>query len=170
MYAIHSNVLAAHSFLVGSIADWRVQIQMIGREVCPALFISWEIRTQFLKSLERMRDASGELGMAASKLAAAPAFDECLNWFSQERRHGTVDLQKLITHAHLVASTFFDELSSRSMFVLNASNSALLSRSEAPFGPAVHDAFPSARAGLTEAGRCSALGQHTASVTLLMRT
>jgi hypothetical protein len=64
---------------------------------------------------------------------------------------------------------FRDELKGRVFFTLAAGSQAYWDPATPLFGQGVHDAFPSSRYEVAEAGKCFALGRYTACVMHLMR-
>lgn len=163
-----ANLLAAVGYLAGAVSEWRTQAQLINQGVCPPVQIPQNYRVHFLKSLERIRDASEELDMVASRAAAGRAFDDCLGWFAGEHRYGAFDLQKIITHADHVVHAFADEMRARLVFVMPSKHADYYDH-PALFGEAVDEAFPSVAPDIAEAGKCRALGRWTAAVMHLMR-
>lgn len=163
-----ANLIAAVGYLAGAVSEWRTQVQLINQNVCPPLFIPGEYRLQFLKSLERIRDASKAMDMVASSAAADRAFDDCLGWFSVDRRYGAFDLQKVISHADRVVHAFMDEMRARLVFVMPSKHAAFYDQ-PFPFGEAVEEAFPSIAYDVAEAAKCRSLGRWTACVMHVMR-
>lgn len=64
---------------------------------------------------------------------------------------------------------FRDELEGRVFFALSPGSQSYWDPASPLFGQEVHDAFPSSRYEVSEAGKCFALGRYTACVMHLMR-
>ena len=74
-----ANTHAAIGFLSGCASDWKLQIQLMNQRVIAPLDIAFGTRAMFLKSLERLRDAAGELAMVVTGELARRAFADCAN-------------------------------------------------------------------------------------------
>lgn len=108
------------------------------------------------------------MDMVVSTASAARAFDECLRWFSTDRRYGAVDLQRVISHGDRVVHAFMDEMRARLVFVMPSKHAEFYDHAF-PFGETVDEAFPSVAFDVAEAAKCRSLSRWTACVMHVMR-
>jgi hypothetical protein len=119
------------------------------------------------KDAEFIRQYLVDASVAAEQLgldAVIPQAERMLRSLSDGNNHiGTVarDLEELRLR-------IFDQLDSRLFYFVNPSLSRYYTEGSL-FGPEVDDAFPSAAPEIAEAGKCRALGRHSATVFHLMR-
>jgi hypothetical protein len=163
-----ANMIAASSFLTGCAGEWKAVVQIMNSGRVHSHPLSEHTRVNFLKSIERIRDASNELSMVATNAAAIRAFEYCLPLLAQDRPYSARDLDMLVSHAERIVLPFNDETRARLFFIIDSKHSDFFSDT-GTFGDAVEDAFPSASPEIVDAGKCRALGRWTACVLHLMR-
>ena len=109
-----------------------------------------------------------ELGFLASAAALKRA-KVCMQEMSDPTKSYAQNQDRLERLFTDFRHRLFDELKAPHFLVLLPAERSLF-QPEAPlFGQSVHDAFPSSRNDIEDAGKCMALEQNTAAVLLLMR-
>lgn len=160
-------LLKPMSFIGGALSEWRLLQQLEGHMV-PQM-ISFDVRVNFLKSVEMLKEVSALLSMRASHRIIETGWDEAVQQLAPNRPLSRHELQTLIVYADKIVHVFVAEATALSLMAL-ASGHANYAGADTPlFGTAVDEAFPTAAPEIADAGRCRAAGLWTASVMHLMR-
>lgn len=164
----NANLLSAVGYLTACVADFRKQIQLMQKGIAGSTSMDSEMRVWIIASLERLREASEDLGMRASTAACQRAHEASLTALSTFRPLGSRDLEALMTLLSQAVQVFSDEMRGQFVFCLPGKHAAHFGE-PVPFGQSVENAFPSAAFDIVEAAKCRAVGRWTASVMHLMR-
>jgi hypothetical protein len=159
---------SALTYISGSIAEWRVRVQLIRARAITAADIPLQSRAEYMKSLQILVEAADQLRLKGASIAAKRAFDQCMDLLAIPMGFDAHRLEEVCRLGERAVFAFMDELTGRKFYELSDRHAQFFSE-QYPFGEGVDAAFPSAAYDIGEAGKCLALARWTASVMHLMR-
>lgn len=117
----------------------------------------------------RLKAIADKLEMPAASGAAQRVIEHADDLGPQAALFSADQVAGLVNEISSLISCFHDEMQARLLFVIPAGHAKFYTSDEPLFGPDVEQAFPSASAEISEAGKCRALARWTACVMHLMR-